>query len=384
MVATAVRPTTTDSQRRYNRASWPLHGHHIPKTWRRAGMEVFHMMSIPLQQPMTLQLRQHTALGSSRARTVGRLSPLYGVEMKVGTPYAMHVVCSPAITFSRMLTPSQGLYHKLHGVTRPVAMKKSTIKRRKRVVPAIQDQVSDQSPTSFANSNSPEASPAMASEQFSSSPSQRMENTISLGIRSRESTDLHGRYEPPPIDFTGYQAGRPPPLDQQEMYQQRKDDPRRSNHYHPPLQIPPIQTRPTSHPSAMTEHTRKRSFSIAEGTRPSEKTPDSAKSPNRLSSISSILNPPQHSLDEDSLPLEPVPRRGNGGSGPTSGANSMQARARHTLGYAHAPYSPPEYAKQLPTHEKEGRKAKLRREADDLREMLRAKERELEEMGDVG
>ncbi|PNS18862.1 hypothetical protein CAC42_5401 [Sphaceloma murrayae] len=33
-----------------------------------------------------------------------------------------------------------GLYHKLHGVHRPVQMKKSEIKRRKRVVPAMQDQ----------------------------------------------------------------------------------------------------------------------------------------------------------------------------------------------------------------------------------------------------
>src|ERR1700730_14350388 len=36
-----------------------------------------------------------------------------------------------------MLT-STGLYYKLHGVHRPVAMKKSVIKRRKRVVPAPQ------------------------------------------------------------------------------------------------------------------------------------------------------------------------------------------------------------------------------------------------------
>ena len=33
-----------------------------------------------------------------------------------------------------------GLYHKLHGVHRPVQMKKSEIKRRKRVVPALHDQ----------------------------------------------------------------------------------------------------------------------------------------------------------------------------------------------------------------------------------------------------
>ena len=263
-------------------------------------------------------------------------------------------------------------------------MKKSTIKRRKRVVPAIQDQASDQSPSSFTNSTSPEASPSITSEQFPTSPRQRIENSIRLGIRSREPSDLHGLYEPPPIDFTGYQAGRQPPADQLETYQPQKKDPRRSNHYQPPLQIPPIQTRPTSHPKTATEHTRKRSFSIAEGTRPTGKSPNSAKSANRLSSISSILNPPQHSRDEDSVSFESLTQRGNGGSAPASSGNSMQLRMRHAQGYTHAPYSPTEYAEQPSMHEKGSRKEELKREAENLREMLRQKERELEEMGDAG
>ncbi|KAI9852739.1 MAG: putative electron transfer flavoprotein subunit [Vezdaea acicularis] len=46
-----------------------------------------------------------------------------------------------------------GLYHKLHGVQRPVAMKKSIIKRRKRVVPALADSPYAPSPQQNDHSN---------------------------------------------------------------------------------------------------------------------------------------------------------------------------------------------------------------------------------------
>jgi GATA-binding protein, other eukaryote len=51
-----------------------------------------------------------------------------------------------------------GLYHKLHGSHRPTAMKKSTIKRRKRVVPAIGDGTSEQAVRNFTQNtiSSPE------------------------------------------------------------------------------------------------------------------------------------------------------------------------------------------------------------------------------------
>src|ERR1700754_3975277 len=101
-------------------------------------------------------------------------------------------------------------------------MKKSTIKRRKRVVPAVQDQSNDQSPRSFANSASPETSPATTSEQYVGSPSQHME-AMSLGLRKRDIGDQR-QYEPPPIDFTGYQMSRPIPSDSQDTYPQRSKD----------------------------------------------------------------------------------------------------------------------------------------------------------------
>src|SRR2546423_10774202 len=49
-----------------------------------------------------------------------------------------YVCCHSPAPFLRLITAT-GLYYKLHGSHRPVAMKKATIKRRKRVVPAYPD-----------------------------------------------------------------------------------------------------------------------------------------------------------------------------------------------------------------------------------------------------
>ncbi|KAL9111077.1 MAG: hypothetical protein Q9227_004510 [Pyrenula ochraceoflavens] len=78
-----------------------------------------------------------------------------------------------------------GLYHKLHGSHRPVAMKKSTIKRRKRVPPASQDSSSAANLTSQIPSATPHAQTAEGYQQ--------------------ESPRGSGRNpQPPAIDFTGY------------------------------------------------------------------------------------------------------------------------------------------------------------------------------------
>jgi GATA-binding protein, other eukaryote len=79
-----------------------------------------------------------------------------------------------------------GLYHKLHGSHRPVQMKKSTIKRRKRVVPAYPDtpvtpHIAAPPPTSVS-STSPE-------------PSSIPQDTSPAAKRRRP---------PPTVDYTGY------------------------------------------------------------------------------------------------------------------------------------------------------------------------------------
>ncbi|EXJ74737.1 uncharacterized protein A1O5_01432 [Cladophialophora psammophila CBS 110553] len=83
-----------------------------------------------------------------------------------------------------------GLYHKLHGSHRPVEMKKSTIKRRKRVVPAHPDVLRPVSITS--------------QQQQSTSP----ESTPPAEAREQMSTDVSPapkrRRPPPTVDYTGY------------------------------------------------------------------------------------------------------------------------------------------------------------------------------------
>lgn len=79
-----------------------------------------------------------------------------------------------------------GLYHKLHGSHRPVQMKKSTIKRRKRVVPA---QGEGETITSGASHTS--VSPDPHADEMDTSPSS---GSVNKRIRL-----------PPIVDFTGFQ-----------------------------------------------------------------------------------------------------------------------------------------------------------------------------------
>jgi GATA-binding protein, other eukaryote len=285
------------------------------------------------------------------------------------TQFVMPVVCEICGTrqrdfcyyfFFEDLLTFLGLYHKLHGVHRPVGMKKSTIKRRKRVVPFVPDQNQniDQSPLS--PSASPEASPGI-SEKGVQSP------TLTTGVTSN---NRPSRYEPTPIDFTGYQALSTP---------QRFEFPRRTSPYQPSPGLPPIQTHP---PSSGHDHGRKRSFSVVEGTSDlnnRQSTPDTARSiTNRLNSISSLLNPTQQS--EDTVTSTSKSRT----SIPDDTALPSLKNYSYIKNQPLSPTAVPSHTRPLESandSEKSNRKARLQQEADDLREMLRAKERELQELG---
>ncbi|RMZ77656.1 hypothetical protein DV738_g4228, partial [Chaetothyriales sp. CBS 135597] len=91
-----------------------------------------------------------------------------------------------------------GLYHKLHGSHRPVQMKKSMIKRRKRVMPAYPD-------PSRLDDSTPEVAPSPSVE---STDDGRQDQPHS----SPEPASKRRRHPPPSIDFTGYN-----PLANQEM-----------------------------------------------------------------------------------------------------------------------------------------------------------------------
>ncbi|MCJ1311975.1 putative electron transfer flavoprotein subunit [Agyrium rufum] len=320
-----------------------------------------------------------------------------------------------------------GLYHKLHGVTRPQTMKKSTIKRRKRVVPVHQDPNNPESHLlhQYHSSMSPENSPVNLHHdpqyhvaEFSphsgsaSAPSENMLGYLYQQGQARDhpnhSSHLRG-FDPPPIDFTHYRlddrhASSPefPPQNQhhhqqasqinnisphhslhgnttsqqhRDHHQQQQQQQQQHHHhyhqqqqgssvppqnqqgispFHPPMLSPPpsyqVQTPSISsnpniphhyYPSqsgmSPLEHSRKRSFSIAEGSsvritpspeysaRTSPPPPSSLdlsaaghshpqqqrppRLSNRLSSISSILNHPNASpssnLSDEQTPIDP-------------------------------------------------------------------------------
>ncbi|KAL4889460.1 hypothetical protein BDV59DRAFT_118310 [Aspergillus ambiguus] len=268
-----------------------------------------------------------------------------------------------------------GLYYKLHGCYRPSTMKKTIIKRRKRVVPALREH----SPTGGAHSSngssaSPEASPATLSHgpddynrYYSAEPMDHY-HQMSADRISPQAQRPYG-FAPPPVDFTGFGSSgtmslphHPPPprLMEPERLNAPSHSPvpqfgRRSISPNPANPKKRTLAETASSAEAMSVPTTLESGSnqlppIMSATNPSQ--------PTRLSSISSILNPNRH--DESRLD-------------PSLAALSRQQQP-------HQPHQPLPGVTELGGF-REDRRAKLQREAEEMREILRAKERELAELG---
>ena len=269
-------------------------------------------------------------------------------------------------------------------------MKKSIIKRRKRVVPATQEQspkISNQ--TAFPSATSPDSNyqenvshalPDMQVQRNNSSSETFQSEPVDLNLRFRnQKYEHHHHFEPPPIgvDFTGYQ------LEQTRRASQPQRSPLPSIQDPPPTSAPetPYHTPLGSLPPA---HARKRSFSKTDSDNmPSPSTPDPANRSNRLSSISSILNPQQQSGDD--MAIDPT----------LSGLNQQHrhsiATPHHQMHHPQLPLPHPEMRSRSVGNgdpggwgERMERKARLRREADEMKEMLRAKEREIEALDGEG
>lgn len=157
-----------------------------------------------------------------------------------------------------------GLYHKLHGMHRPVQMKKAEIKRRKRVVPAHQSAQTDQN---FNDATSDHSGP---SDQRSTvgTPHRLMDDSP---YTAGASSSHHDQSAP------AASAGGPIPVDFTEAFRHRDD---------------------------LGSDTKKRSFAA------SEEGPDPYPHPQNLATSSS----PQR--DENLDPALPLPHRG--GAGPSS------------------------------------------------------------------
>ncbi|KAL4872596.1 hypothetical protein BDV12DRAFT_134242 [Aspergillus spectabilis] len=259
-----------------------------------------------------------------------------------------------------------GLYYKLHGCYRPTTMKKTIIKRRKRVVPALREH----SPTGATNSShgssaSPEASSPAALAHPHDYRYYSSEPTLD---RISPAAQRPFGFAPPPVDFTGFTSGsvtlphHPPP-------------PRLLEPAHSP--VPQFGRRSISPSSS--GNPKKRTLAetgpAIEGPIPttledgSNQLPPIVSSANppppaRLSSISSILN---HAHARAETHVDPS----------LAGLGRQQHPQPPTLA--------PQPAQPLPgvsdlENFREDRRAKLQREAEEMRELLRAKERELAEL----
>ncbi|KAI9836599.1 MAG: hypothetical protein M1819_001231 [Sarea resinae] len=305
-----------------------------------------------------------------------------------------------------------GLYHKLHGVHRPVAMKKSIIKRRKRVVPALQDQPQNMQQQAFGT---PSPDPTQQHHHLTEHVEKyrgtsNPDGSVNLGFRSAtqrhpgpETPTPRYHHDPhihtPVTDFTDYQS--------HHNRHDNNNDTTEDGTSLPPLNYPsPTHHHASGSPQAAHNgggpQGRKRSLSVAEGTDGSSKdhtteaaavaaAAAAAATQNRLNSIKSILNPAQQA-GEDSMPLDPSlaalshshgdrqsqtqhhwernagsPSSGggadSGGDVNVNGAGSGDKR-RLTGGGT--------------------KREELQRERDRIQEMLAAKERELAALEDEG
>ncbi|KAH8596096.1 hypothetical protein B0O99DRAFT_593936 [Bisporella sp. PMI_857] len=236
-----------------------------------------------------------------------------------------------------------GLYYKLHGVHRPVTMKKSVIKRRKRVVPASQTAGSLTDPNRSGSPDSDRQSPPsdVPIERGTTNP----DGSVNLGFRGRGL----------PVPVTSNPSNRPQNGSDLQAYasssQAYYDTPPDSLHDDnrlPPMTSYPPPRQPSHSPNSFLSPSRKRSFSSHEGV-------GSDGQPKRLSSIKSILNP---GFEEGETDVDPQLRRGysraEGGGGREKEKEDERAKVE--------------------------RREMLQREAERMREALKEKERELAEL----
>ena len=258
-------------------------------------------------------------------------------------------------------------------------MKKSIIKRRKRVVPAMQEQSpGNQHLASFPVSNSEDSQYQEHAEALGQrrSSSINPDGSINLDLRSRDAQLEHQAQYPPPVDFTDYQIDqRRPSFNPSQQQQQQGPLPSVHDQTIAHSVDPPNRPSPLSNKAS-----RKRSHSNTERDESLAPTPESARA-NRLSSISSILNPTQHQRREE-MPIDP-----------NLSSIGQQALRHASLSTPHQtrqqfspPSEPPARHHSIPesSNLRAQRKAQLRQEAEQIREMLRAKERELEELDGEG
>ncbi|KAL7893640.1 hypothetical protein HDV63DRAFT_408112 [Trichoderma sp. SZMC 28014] len=278
-----------------------------------------------------------------------------------------------------------GLYYKLHGVHRPVTMKKATIKRRKRVIPAAHEEDMDEGMEDIETPNL---------EQTPERGTMNEDGSVNLGLRRRPGHPLTIEPEPAmrssrntsPLPSTSAAASN------LAFYHQHNTGSRSvppslndENKLAPlaPMNSTIADDRQSSlSPASFISSARKRSFSTteADSVNGAEYAHDNAK---RISSIRSILNP--STTAEESPAAGPTSAdRGEYALPPLrSPGASVSPRIPGAGGFTPLnAMSRPRDADAENERIKAERRALLRQEAERMREMLAAKERELMELGE--
>ncbi|KAL6861067.1 hypothetical protein J3F83DRAFT_231376 [Trichoderma novae-zelandiae] len=278
-----------------------------------------------------------------------------------------------------------GLYYKLHGVHRPVTMKKATIKRRKRVIPAAHEEEGE---------DGMEGVETQSQERTPERGTMNEDGSVNLGLRRRPDHPL--TIEPEPAMRSSRNPSPLPSASASDLavYHQHSTASRSmppslndENKLAPlaSMSSAVIDDRQSSlSPASFLSHTRKRSFSSTEADlmRGADGGHESAK---RISSIKSILNPPTSAEEPPNLgpisadrggyalpplrsPSASIPPRPSGGGG--GGFTPLNAASRS--------FDSDNESERI----KAERRTLLRQEAERMREMLAAKERELMELGE--
>lgn len=263
-------------------------------------------------------------------------------------------------------------------------MKKSVIKRRKRVVPATQGgQASGYDIISNAVESPEPESHLIRGKVNDQRGSTNSDGSVNLGFRPRQpearmlpepTTTLRnreGQTKLPSADLTAYASHHQ--LHQHDISSLTSD-----NRLPPMASYPsPIQRPPSLSPNSFLSPSRKRSFTAAENDPLPQHNDSNSK---RLSSIKSILNPSQHHSDGENDSLDPCLRAPR-----SPGARYGSAPSPNTSNYAPSLTNGHSASRDTMSESeriKIERRAELRREAENMREALKAKERELEELNE--
>lgn len=267
-----------------------------------------------------------------------------------------------------------GLYYRLHGTHRPVTMKKATIKRRKRVIPANQEEDGEEEGGVNAETiRSAETTPERGTMND--------DGSINLGFRRR--AEQPASYDSDRMGRRSKQASPLPTSSDLAAYHQSAPASRYistslsdENRLPPLTSMAAVPDRQSSlSPASYLSPSRKRSFSTTE-TESAQLAESGQESVKRLSSIKDILNPSSTSggalhhghreaeRGEYSLP----PIRSPGFPMQTSGSG-QGSREGSSIGHDDS------------EEQKSQRRLALQQETVRIRDMLAAKERELQALG---